>query len=319
MTTSTLMTVGRFSYSPSAPRWSWSDEMFTLHGMEPGDVVPTRLLFLSHVHPEDRPTVEQLLDSSPGTGVAGGEYRLVDLNGCTRNVIIALTQTSEAGTVWGFLADDTARLRRAVADGVNAELQHALESHAVIDQAKGALMLVYGVDDQAAFQMLRAASQQHNIRLRTLAQRFVDALQAAGGLGQQTRAAMDDLFMALVTDAPLPSTPRARRDPLQLSFDHRAPIPTLNVSGRVDLASMEEFGVTLSSLIAAGRGHDAVMVRLRDVDRIGSVARSVLEAARRRSKSLGVTMGFRLDPEAEPSSIERPATKDLTGAARTRP
>ncbi len=62
MTTSTLV-IGAFGFSSASTRWTWSDAMFTLHGMAPGDVVPTRALFLSHVHPDDRERVGDVLDA----------------------------------------------------------------------------------------------------------------------------------------------------------------------------------------------------------------------------------------------------------------
>jgi len=95
VTTSTRTMVGQFSYSSSAPRWAWSDGMFALHGMTPGDVVPTRALFLSHVHPEDRARVELLLHACVVDGQPMVcDYRLVDLAGQTRSVTLTLAPTS---------------------------------------------------------------------------------------------------------------------------------------------------------------------------------------------------------------------------------
>ena len=47
------------------------------------------------------------------------------------------------------------------------------ESRAVIEQAKGMLVLLYGVDDESAFDMLRRRSQSTNVKLRTLAEQLV--------------------------------------------------------------------------------------------------------------------------------------------------
>src|SRR4051794_33960172 len=152
----TSMTVGRFSFSPTAARWVWSDEMYQLHGMAPGDVVPTRALFLSHAHPDDRDRVQATLDAcTPGSRPDSCTYRLVDLGGEVRTVTLAVACSGDdTGMVRGFVMDDSERHRQQVAAHVNAELQVALESHAVIDQAKGMLMLVYGIDDDEAFEVL---------------------------------------------------------------------------------------------------------------------------------------------------------------------
>ncbi|XVS62208.1 ANTAR domain-containing response regulator [Actinosynnema sp. CA-299493] len=54
-----------------------------------------------------------------------------------------------------------------------AELDQALTSRAVIDQAKGIIMAVHGITADEAFAMLAARSQRENVKLRDLAHRFV--------------------------------------------------------------------------------------------------------------------------------------------------
>lgn len=44
---------------------------------------------------------------------------------------------------------------------------------AVIDQAKGVLMTVHGMTADQAFQLLVVQSQRENVKLRTLAERFI--------------------------------------------------------------------------------------------------------------------------------------------------
>ncbi len=54
------------------------------------------------------------------------------------------------------------------------QLQEALISRAVIDQAKGMLMQEYGIGGEEAFERLRKQSQQQNTKLRELAQEMVN-------------------------------------------------------------------------------------------------------------------------------------------------
>jgi GAF domain-containing protein len=54
------------------------------------------------------------------------------------------------------------------------QLQEALTSRAVIDQAKGILMAQNGVGADDAFELLRTTSQRENRKLRELAQELVD-------------------------------------------------------------------------------------------------------------------------------------------------
>ena len=46
--------LGSFVHRPAEDRWSWSDELYAIHGLTPGEVVPTTALVESHRHPEDR-------------------------------------------------------------------------------------------------------------------------------------------------------------------------------------------------------------------------------------------------------------------------
>jgi transcriptional regulator with GAF, ATPase, and Fis domain len=55
-------------------------------------------------------------------------------------------------------------------------LRTALESRAVIEQAKGVLMAQRGYDEQRAFDVLRTASQRENVKLREVADRIVRAV-----------------------------------------------------------------------------------------------------------------------------------------------
>jgi len=55
----------------------------------------------------------------------------------------------------------------------------AMESRAVIEQAKGVLMAQRRVDAEQAFEILREASQRYNRKLRDIAHGIVDSTQAA--------------------------------------------------------------------------------------------------------------------------------------------
>ncbi|MEU4805031.1 GAF and ANTAR domain-containing protein [Actinosynnema sp. NPDC023587] len=58
------------------------------------------------------------------------------------------------------------------------QLRHALASRAVIDQAKGVVMAVHRVSADEAFAMLVDRSQRENVKLRDLAERFLNDLVA---------------------------------------------------------------------------------------------------------------------------------------------
>jgi AmiR/NasT family two-component response regulator len=82
------------------------------------------------------------------------------------------------------LGEDLAAAAGSVLDNVWAywsafdlsqQLSEAMQSRAVIEQAKGILMARSpAMTADEAFELLRKASQRENIKLRTLAQRIVD-------------------------------------------------------------------------------------------------------------------------------------------------
>jgi transcriptional regulator with GAF, ATPase, and Fis domain len=59
-------------------------------------------------------------------------------------------------------------------DALNDQLQTALNSRIVIEQAKGKLAERLGVDMEQAFRMLRDHARNHNVRLADLAQDFIN-------------------------------------------------------------------------------------------------------------------------------------------------
>jgi hypothetical protein len=55
-------------------------------------------------------------------------------------------------------------------------VQAIAASRSLIDQTKGMLMFVYGIDADKAFELLRWQSQQHNIKLRLIAEQVREDL-----------------------------------------------------------------------------------------------------------------------------------------------
>lgn len=69
-----------------------------------------------------------------------------------------------AGTPLEGLVEPTEQQR--ITDAVQA----ISDSRALIEQTKGMLMFVYGIDADAAFDILKMQSQTHNVKLRVLAE-----------------------------------------------------------------------------------------------------------------------------------------------------
>ena len=71
---------------------------------------------------------------------------------------------------------DFARFKSA-RDAAEA-IQRALQTRAPIEQAKGVLMAVHGIDADEAFDMLRRHSQNTNVPLRVVATEFLQKITA---------------------------------------------------------------------------------------------------------------------------------------------
>lgn len=161
-----------FEYQVEARRWSWSGGLHALHGVSDHEV-PTTELILSRMVEEDRAEMlarfrHHLEHEGPYSCV----YRLRDPQGQVRRIMFVGQSEGVAGTVkrlTGIVVDITEPLLDHAREAVAASAQH----RCAIEQAKGALMLRFGVDADVAFGLLRSYSNQHNIKLAALAERMV--------------------------------------------------------------------------------------------------------------------------------------------------
>jgi ANTAR domain-containing protein len=77
-----------------------------------------------------------------------------------------------------------------------ADAREYADHRAIIEQAKGMLMFVYGLDADEAFAALRCQSQQHNVKLRLIAEQVVkDLVELAKNKGPARRLAFDGLML----------------------------------------------------------------------------------------------------------------------------
>jgi hypothetical protein len=122
-----------------------------------------------------RPPVREVIPSRWGTidGEHAGaincystdEFGYADLD---EQLLELFTSVAEAA-LRGFL-------RYTCARDLARNLKAALDTRAVIDQAKGIIMAVRRIDADQAFAVLVRQSQKENIRLRDLAARFIAGL-----------------------------------------------------------------------------------------------------------------------------------------------
>jgi ANTAR domain/PAS fold len=197
--------VGWFRFYFEDQRWEWSEQVQRMHGYEPGTVTPTTELVLAHKHPEDRREVAKTIDEMLRTHRAfSTRHRILDTRGVVHQVVVVgdlLTDPNDAviGT-HGYYVDIAPSSDRAREDLISARVAEITEHRAVIEQAKGMLMLIYGLDEDAAFDLLRWRSQTSNVKLRRLAEKIVENFRAVRDDGITSRSAFDHALLTLDED-----------------------------------------------------------------------------------------------------------------------
>ena len=193
--------VGSFSFFTRENRWEWSSEVARMHGYEPGTVTPTTELVLAHKHPDDKPTVAQLIEEVRLQGTPfSSRHRIIDTNGKLHVVVVVGDRMygpdgQLIGTA-GFYVDVTDEFDADLQQSVNQAVATIDESRAVINQAIGIIMLTHGVSAQRAFDVLAWRSKQTNVKLRTIAARFVAAAVTSSLLGTEERNHIDHLLLS---------------------------------------------------------------------------------------------------------------------------
>lgn len=185
--------VGAFRYEVDTDRWWWADEVYRMHGFEPGEVVPTTAMILAHKHPDDRERYAGALSSA---GLDGGGFasvhRILDANGAERVLAtVGEARLSDEGAVvevTGHFVDVTASVRRLAADEATRQIHESDQHRAVIEQAKGVITARTGMAPDEAFDLLRGASMRSNVKLRDLAGWIVTAAVGRAGDAQATGA-----------------------------------------------------------------------------------------------------------------------------------
>ena len=194
--------VGGFRFWFVGQRWEWSDEVARMHGYEPGSVVPTTELLLSHKHPDDRQHVQDLLDRALHSKSSfSSRHRFIDTTGNVHDaIVVADRMVDEAGTVVGtagYYIDLTATFVETRQVVLDEALPDLFEARAVIEQAKGVLMAIYRVSAEQAFGVLRWRSQETNTKLRSLAKQLLDEIATLPPPSAEVQSAFDHLLLTV--------------------------------------------------------------------------------------------------------------------------
>lgn len=193
--------VGWFRFHFADQRWEWSPEVERMHGYRPGEAAPTTEMVLSHKHPDDQGQVAATLREVIRTGKPfSARHRIIDVQGNVHEVLVVadrmLDETGATIGTDGYYVDVTPSTDREYQRSVSEAVAEIMQTRSDIEQAKGMLMLIYRIDEVAAFELLKWRSQEANVKLHAIAEQIVtDFLGLAHTDAMPGRSGYDRLLL----------------------------------------------------------------------------------------------------------------------------
>jgi PAS domain S-box-containing protein len=173
--------VGYFTYTVDDDHWAWSAGLYALHGYQPHEVEATTELMLHHKHPEDTARSLEVLEEVIRDAAPFSCYhRIIDVRGRVRSVLSVgrglVGAHGKVEQVTGFFVDLTEVRRAETEHEVETALVEIAKTRAVIEQAKGIVMVRVGCDAEQAFAILRNASSHQNVKLNEVSRLLIEAV-----------------------------------------------------------------------------------------------------------------------------------------------
>ncbi|WP_281279194.1 PAS and ANTAR domain-containing protein [Nocardia yunnanensis] len=193
---------GGFRFWFATRRWDWSPEVYRMHGYVPGEIEPTTDLLLAHKHPDDRAQVAEIIARSIAAGEPfSSRHRFIDTRGVEHQVMVVadriLDDDGRAVGTTGFYIELSSVIADAEQHALEARLPEMVDARAAIEQAKGVLMRVYGIDAKQAFDLLKWRSQETNVKLRALAEQLLAELDEMPPAPSTIRTSFDHLLLTV--------------------------------------------------------------------------------------------------------------------------
>src|SRR6266508_1171565 len=203
---------GRFAYDVVADKWSWDDDVFRIHGHQPGSIEPTTELVWRSKHEDDRDRVRAELEAAMRSGAPFSiYYRIRAAEGESRRVVLVGEGRHDGNgavsELRGYYLDLTPDFEAENERSANLAVAASAESRASIEQAKGALMLAYGLDAHAAFAMLRWWSRSRGVKVRDIADGLLALVAEGDFTNAGLRRMLDDLLDDLTSEEVSSSDP----------------------------------------------------------------------------------------------------------------
>jgi hypothetical protein len=189
--------VGSFKYFRGDGRWEWSDAVANMHGYGPGEVEPTTALVMSHKHPEDAANVALLIEAASGQGQPfSSRHRIVDTRGRTHLVLVIGDHLlDDDGAIIGSRGFYVDLSDFEEGGAVDAAIADFTAHRALIEQAKGILMMTYSISAERAFDILVWRSQETNTKLRSLVRQIIADFTTGLQVPSDVRERADHLLL----------------------------------------------------------------------------------------------------------------------------
>jgi PAS domain-containing protein len=197
----TNLLVGRYSVDLASGTWWWSDEVYTMHGWKRDEIEPGLEALRSRKHPDDRSRVVRAAGEALRLGRPFAcAHRIVDRSGRTRSVVVTGQGSQASGQspkLVGYVVDVTPVQKEALDRRSEAVVNRAFVSQATIEQVKGVIIAVRGVDEAKATDILVGAARDAGVSLRLAADQVMTSLQKRGDGAIATVDALDEALAAV--------------------------------------------------------------------------------------------------------------------------
>lgn len=205
--------VGSFMFLFATGEFHWSAEVAGMHGYPAEPMIVGSDLVLSHKHPDDRARVAELYREAVDTRSAlSSRHRLIDRTGAVHRVVVIskslLDEENAPIGLDGFYVDLTEvfdhqadeAFERAVDEAVDIAVAEFATHRAVIEQAKGMVMMAYSIPAERAFDVLKWRSQQTNTKVRTLCELIVKRTLDEIALPDANHRKFDEILLSAPED-----------------------------------------------------------------------------------------------------------------------
>jgi len=197
----TNLLVGRYSVELASGTWWWSDEVYAMHGWKRDEVEPGLEALRSRKHPDDRGRVVRAAGEALRLGRPFAcAHRIVDRTGRTRSVVVTGQGSpgprGSSPQLVGYVVDVTPVQKEALARRSDGVVNRAFVSQATIEQVKGVIVAVRGVDEAAASDTLVGVAREAGVSLRLAADQVMTALRSHGDGVTVTRDALAEALDA---------------------------------------------------------------------------------------------------------------------------